>query len=67
MRVNGAGSLTVNVMDEQRTGRPSMSADLVQHIDTPVQADRRVNIAQLEIRFNLFRGTYWDIVHELLG
>jgi hypothetical protein len=31
----------VNVMDEQRSGRPSTSADLVQDIDAAVQADRR--------------------------
>jgi hypothetical protein len=30
----------VNVMDEQRSGRPSTSADLVQDIDAAVQADR---------------------------
>jgi hypothetical protein len=47
----------VNVMDEQRSGRPSTSADLVQDIDAAVQADRRVSIAQLEIRFNISRGT----------
>jgi hypothetical protein len=47
----------VNVMGEQRSGRPSTSADLVQDIDAAVQADRRVSIAELEIRFNLSRGT----------
>jgi hypothetical protein len=57
----------VNVMDEQRSGLPSTSADLVQDIDAAVQADRRVSIAQLEIRFNLSLGTICDIVHELLG
>jgi hypothetical protein len=40
-------------MDEQRSGRPSTSADLARDIDTAVQADRYVSIAQLEIRFNL--------------
>jgi hypothetical protein len=56
-------------MDEQRSGRPFTSADLVQDIDAAVQVDRRVSIAQLEIRFrpNLSRGTIWDIVHERLG
>jgi hypothetical protein len=43
----------VNLMNEQRSGRPSTSADLVQDIGAAVQADRRVSIAQLEIRFNL--------------
>jgi hypothetical protein len=57
----------VNVMDEQRSGRLSTSADLVQDIDAAVQADRRVSIAQLEIRFSLSRGIIWDIVHERLG
>jgi hypothetical protein len=57
----------VNVIGEQRSGRPSTSVDLVQDIDASVQADRRVSIAQLEIRFNLSRGTIWDIVHERLG
>jgi hypothetical protein len=54
-------------MDEQRSGWPSTSADLVQDIDAAVQADRRVNIAQLEISFNLSRGTIWNIVCERLG
>jgi reverse gyrase len=47
----------VNVMDEQRSGRPSTSADLVQDTDAAMQADRRVSIVQSEIRFNLSRGT----------
>jgi hypothetical protein len=37
----------LKVMDEQRSGRPSTSADLVQDIDAAVQADRRVSVAQL--------------------
>jgi hypothetical protein len=40
-------------MDEERSGRPSTSADLVQDIDAAVQADRHVSVAQLEISFNL--------------
>jgi hypothetical protein len=54
-------------MDEERSGWPSTSADLVQDIDEAVQADRHVNIAQLEIRFNLSRGAIWDTVHDRLG
>jgi hypothetical protein len=57
----------VNVMDGQRSGRPSTFANLVQDIDAAVQADRRVSIAQLEKRFNLSRGTIWNIVHERLS
>jgi hypothetical protein len=57
----------VKVIDEKRSGRPSTSADLARDIDTAVQADRRVSISQLEIRFNLSRGTIWDTVHERLG
>jgi hypothetical protein len=34
----------VNVMDEQRSGRPSTSADLVQDVDAAVQADKRVSV-----------------------
>jgi hypothetical protein len=56
----------MNVMDEKRSGRPSTSVDLVQNIDAAVQADRRVSIAQLEIRFNLSRCTIWDIAYESL-
>jgi hypothetical protein len=26
-----------------------------------------VSIAELEVRFNLSRGTIWDIVHKRLG
>jgi hypothetical protein len=44
-----------------------MSADLVQDIDAAVQADRRVSIAELKIRFNHSRGTIWDIVYERLS
>jgi hypothetical protein len=43
----------VNVMHGQRSGRPSISADLVQDTDAAMQADRCVSTAQLEIRFNL--------------
>jgi hypothetical protein len=57
----------VNVMDEKRSGWSSTSADLVQDIDAAVQADRRVSIVQLEIRFNLSRGTIWDVVDESIG
>jgi hypothetical protein len=57
----------VNVMDEQRSGQLTTSDDLVQDIDAAVQADRRVSIAQLEIRFNLPRSTIWNIVYERLG
>jgi hypothetical protein len=57
----------VNVMVEQRSGRPSTFADLVQDIDAAVQAGGYVIIAQLEIGFNLSRGTVWDIVLERLG
>jgi hypothetical protein len=57
----------VNMMDEQRSGRSSASADLVQDTDAAVQADKRVSIVKLEIRLNLSRGTVWDIVHERLG
>jgi hypothetical protein len=64
---SGLDSGRVNVMDEQRSGRPSTSADLVQDIDAAVQAERRVSVVQLEIMFNISRGTIWDIVHERLG
>jgi hypothetical protein len=57
----------VNVVDTQRSVRPSTSANLVQNIDADAQADRRVSIAQLEIRFNLSQSTIWDIIHERLG
>jgi hypothetical protein len=60
-------SCRVNVMYDQRSGQPSTSADLLQDIDASVQANRRVIIAQLDIRFNLSRGTIWDIVHERFG
>jgi hypothetical protein len=54
-------------MDEERSGQPSRSADLLQDIDAAVQADIRVSIAQLEIRFNRSRDTISDIVHGRLG
>jgi hypothetical protein len=57
----------VKVKDEQRSSRPSTSADPVQDIDAAVQADRCVSIAQLELRFYVSQGTIWDIVHQHLG
>ena len=57
----------LNVKDEQGGGQPSTSADPVQDIDAAVQTDRRVSIAQLELRFNLPQGIMWDIVHECLS
>jgi hypothetical protein len=57
----------VNVVDKQRRGSLSTSADLVQDTDAAVQADERMIIAKLEIRFSVSRGTIWDIVHERLG
>jgi len=43
----------VNVKDEQRSGQPSMTADPIHYIDIAVQADIRMSIAELELRFNL--------------
>jgi hypothetical protein len=57
----------LNVMDKERSGSPSTSADLVRDTDAAVQADERMIIAKLEIRFSVSRGTIWDIVHERLG
>jgi hypothetical protein len=31
------------------------------------QCKQSLSIAQLEIKFNLSRGTIWDVVHERLG
>jgi hypothetical protein len=56
----------VNVLDEQRSGQPATSADLVQDIDAAVQADRHMNTAQLEIRFNLSRGTIGTLFMNVL-
>jgi len=57
----------VSVTDEQRSGRPSTSADLVPAVEETVHANRRVLLKQLEEQFNLSHGTIWDIVHESLG
>jgi hypothetical protein len=51
----------VNVMDEQRSGRPSTTDGLVQDTDDAVQTYRLTSIAQLEMRFNLSRGTVWGL------
>jgi len=56
----------VSVTDEQRSGRPSTSADLVPAIEETVRANRRVLLKGLEEQFNLSRGTIWDIFHEHL-
>lgn len=41
-----------------------MSADPVQDVAEAVHADRCVSIAQLELRFNLSRGTTWNMIHK---
>jgi hypothetical protein len=57
----------VNVKDEQRSGQHSMTADPVHDIDVQVQADIRVSIAQLELRFNFSRGTIWALFMNVLA
>jgi hypothetical protein len=67
---NDVGNLvtvTLSVTDEQRSWRPSTSADLVSAIEETVLANRRVLLQELEEQFNLSRGTIWDIVHESSG
>ena len=56
-----------SVTDEQRSGRPSTSADLVLAFEETVHANCRVLLKELEEQFNLPLGTMWDIVHERLG
>ena len=53
--------------DEQRSGRPSTSADLVPAVEQIVRANHRVFLKELGEQFNLSLGTVWDIVHERLG
>jgi len=57
----------VSVTDEQRSGHPSTSADLVPAIEETVPANRRVLLKELEEQFNLSHGTIWDVVHECSG
>ena len=57
----------MSVTDEQRSRRPSTSADLVPAIEETVCANRRVLFKELEEQFNLSHGIIWDIVHECLG
>ena len=57
----------LSVTDEQRSGHPSTSADLVPVIEETVRANRRVLLKELEEQFNFPHGTIWDIVQERLG
>jgi len=57
----------VSVTDEQRSGRPSTSADLIPAVEETVHVNRQVLLKELEEHFNLSHGTIWDIVHEGLG
>jgi len=57
----------VSVTDEQMSGRPSTSADLVPAVEQIVRANPRVFLKELGEEFNLSLGTVWDIVHERLG
>jgi len=53
----------VSVTDEQRSGRPSTSADLVPAVLQSVRANRRALLKELEEQFNLPHGTIRDFVH----
>jgi hypothetical protein len=53
----------VSVTDEQRSERPSTSADLFPTFEETVRANRRVLLKKLEEQFNISIG---DIVHERL-
>jgi len=66
---NGVGNLVavVCVIDEQRSGHPCTSADLVPAIEETVPANCQVLLKELEEQFNLSHGTIWDIVHECSG
>jgi len=57
----------VSVTDEQRSRRPSTSADLVPAVENIVCANRPVFLKELGEQFNFSLGTVWDIVHERLG
>ena len=57
----------MSVTDEQSSGRPSTSADLVPAIEETVRANCRVLLKELEEQFNLSHCTIWDIAHESLG
>ena len=57
----------MSVVDEQRSGRPSTSADLVPATEETVRANRRALLKGLEEQFNLSHGTIWETVHERLG
>ena len=57
----------VSVTDEQRSGRPSTSADLVPAVEETVRANRLALLKELAEQFNLSHGTVWDFVHERLG
>jgi hypothetical protein len=61
------GSVRVNVMDEQRSGVGRPRLLILFRILMQQCKQTSVSIAQLETRFNLSRGTVWDIVHERLG
>ena len=47
----------LSVTDEQRSGRPSTSADFVPAVEETVRANRRVLLKELEEQFNLSHGT----------
>ena len=57
----------LSVTDEQRSGHPSTSADLVPATEETVHANRQVLFKELEEQFNFSHGTIWDTVHERLG
>jgi len=57
----------LSVTDEQRSGRPSTSANFVPAIDETVHVNRGVLLQELEEQFNLSHGTISDTVHKRLG
>jgi len=57
----------MSVKDEQRSGRPSTSVDLVPAVEENVRTNHQVLLKELDEQFNLSYGTIWDTVHECLG
>jgi len=51
----------MSVTDEQRSGRPSTSADLVPAVEETVHANCRVLLKELEEQFNHSHGTIWTL------
>ena len=68
--VNGVGSLqaVIDIHDEERSGRPSVSDETIEKVEGILLEDRRITICELALRVpEVSCSTIEKILSEILG